>query len=428
MSTQGERRLAELDAKLGLLREELAFWLQLAEPAGVLERHHGQLQRLGQVLGAALDRLDLQRYASDEYAETMERLLAVHQVWNFYRSKLALRLVVRFEPALIAADELAVACVQPLYAAALAAGQLAPGQVRAPPLAYFDSGGPSFAPRRGQAYRPLLAGGVPDGLVLQLPVPVIGVPWSEQAHVPEIAVVAREAAHVVDEDLGLSLVLRPMLERRLATNPRLVDWAHWFPEVLADVLATLWLGPAYGQALADLATAADERAYPPPEIRQRLVAATLELLDLSSGPVAPLDSTAALYLLDVAEVVSVILSEPLDVLGRVLLRRFAPFTATWLSQVRMEAERLRAWIPPQSEDPRLVVAAGIRAFADDPEAFVRNGTAALVYARITDTATRAPSVSADWRESEARDRRLGGTLVKLLDHRGRHAAGSPGST
>ncbi|HZO67578.1 MAG TPA: hypothetical protein VFB74_21495 [Kribbellaceae bacterium] len=414
MSTQGERRMAELDAKLGLLREELAFWRELAAPDGVLERHHAQLHRLSQMLGAALDRLDLQRYGSDAQADTIEQLLAVHHVWNFFRSKLALRLVVRFEPALIAADELARACVQPLYDAALAAGTLTHGQIREP-LAYFDSVGTPFAPRRGQAYRNLLLGGLPDGLVRQLPVPVIGVPWHEQAHLPEIAVVAHEVAHLADDDLGLTLALRPVLERRLTTNPRSADWSRWFPEVLADVLATLRLGPAYGQALADLVAAADDdRGYPPPDIRLRLVTATLDLLGLPAGPVGQVDGTGALYLLDVADVVSVILSEPLDVLGHAPLRRFAPFTTALQTQVIIDAERLRAWVPPHSQDPRLLVAAGILAFSDDPDAFVRNGTAALVFARIAGAATRAPGGLDGRREAEAHDRRLGADLLRWV--------------
>jgi hypothetical protein len=412
MSTSSERRLAELDAKLGLLREELAFWLQLAEPDGVLERHHGQLHRLGQMLGSALDRLDLQRYASEAHTETMEQLLAVHHVWNFYRSKLALRLVVRFEPALVAADELARACVRPLYDAAVSAGRLAPWQVREPPLAFFDSSGTTFAQQRGQAYRGLLPGGVPDGLVRQLPVPVIAVPWYQQGHLPEIAVVAHEAAHLVDDDLGLSAALRPLLDGRMTANLRSADWARWFPEVLADVLATLWLGPAYGQALADLAGSTEDRGYPPADLRLRVVAATLDLLGHAGGPVGAVGSTLALYLLDVAEVVSVILSEPLEVFGYTSLRRLAPFTATHQAEAAADVERLRVWIAPQSQDPRLLVAAGIQAFADDPDGFVRTGTAALVYARIASVpGARAAMVP---HESEARDRRLGADLLRWV--------------
>lgn len=413
MSTQGERRLAELDAKLGLMREELAFWRELAVPDGVLERHRGQLHRLGQMLGAALDRLDLQRFASDAHDETMEQLLAVHRIWNFYRSKLALRLVVRFESALIAADELARACVQPLYAAAVGAGGVAPWQVREAPLAYFDSSGPPFAQQRGHAYRGLLPGGVPDGLVRQLPVPVIAVPWYQQGHLPEIAVVAHEAAHLADDDLGLATALRPVLDERMASNLRSPDWARWFGEVLADVLATLWLGPAYGQALADLAGTTVDRGYPPDELRLRVVAATLGLLGHSGGPIGSVGSAVALHLLDVAEVVSVIVSEPLEVFGYTSLRRLAPFTVGHQAEAAADAERLRTWVAPRSEDPRLLVAAGIQAFADDPDGFARTGTAALVYGRIASASgavSRAPVVP----QSEARDRRLGADLVRWV--------------
>jgi hypothetical protein len=427
--TQAERRQAELAAKLGLLRDELAYWQRLADENGVLEKHHSQLLRLGQVVGAALDQLDGQRDAVESWAATTEQLLGVHHVWDFFRSKLALRLVDQFRPALIAADELAWACVRPLYDVALNTGTRTEAQVREPPLVYFDSSGTPFAQGRRQPYRNLLPAkrlsDVPGELVKQLPVPVIGIPWHQQAHLPETAVIPHEAAHLVDDDLGLTDALLPVLEQRLAGTARPADWSLWFPEVLADVLAALWLGPAYGQAMFDLVTASSPDAgqtYPEPDVRLRLVDGTLRAL---GHTVDPADDA------EVETVVDVIVSTPLDVLGGARLRDFEPFTAALQTQAVGDADRLGAEVPAVSQNPRVLIAAGVRAFADDPDGFVERGTAAVLFQRIVSIRAAGTRGADDGPASQAlaaRDRRLGAELVSLLGQDRSDTAGSPSTT
>ncbi|HEU4947165.1 MAG TPA: hypothetical protein VFT31_08435 [Kribbella sp.] len=424
MSTPTERRQAELVAKLGLLRDELAYWQGLAAAGGVLEKHHSQLLRLGQVLGSALTQLDGQRDAVESWAATTEQLLGVHHVWDFFRSKFALRLVKRFRPALIAADELAWACVRPLHDAALAATRLTADDVREPPLVYFDASGSPFALGRRHAYRNLLPAkrlsDVPGELVKQLPVPVIGIPWHQQAHLPETAVIAHEAAHVVDDDLSLTDELLPLLEQRLEADARLPDWSQWLPEVLADVLAAVRLGPAYGLALADLIAVPPleyDASYPPPGIRLRLVVETLNRLKHpSAGPDEPLTEAAAAYEPDVEPVVDVLIESKLEVLGGRPLRGVEPFTVAQQEQAVEDAGRL-GLVPPKSQDPRVLIAAGVRAFADNPASFVKQGKAALVFDLIESiraAGTRADEDSSTSEEVQARDRRLGDELLGLL--------------
>src|SRR5690606_19415980 len=108
--------------------------------------------------------------------------------------------------------------------------------------------------------------------------------WSQQAHVPETAIVAHEAGHVVDDDLEMVAALRPVLADRLEGSARQAMWSAWAHEAFADVFGTLQLGPAYAVALSDvLATAPTDQSalrdpsYPPPTTRIRLVAAVLAL-------------------------------------------------------------------------------------------------------------------------------------------------------
>ncbi|MEV0290684.1 hypothetical protein AB0H36_41700 [Kribbella sp. NPDC050820] len=417
MSTLAERRKAELAAKSQLLRDELAFWQGLAGEEGVLRKHHTQLLRLRHMLDAALDQLD----TDGAWKFTTEQLLGLHHVWDFFRSKLALRLVEKFQPPLIAADELAWSCVRPLYDAAIAADTRSADDLREPPLAYFDSSGSPFAQGRRQAYRNLLPArrlsDIPAQVVNHLPVPVIGVPWHQQAHLPETAVIAHEAAHLVDDDLDLVTALTPALAASVSDQ-----WLLWLPEVLADVLATLWLGPSYGQALSDLieASPADAPAYPPPTVRMQLVDATIPLLGACAQPAEG----------DVSTVANIIACTPLPVIGNVRLRDIAVFTAAKQAQVRVAADQLRGSIALTSRDPRVLIAAGVVAFGEKPDEFVSGGQAALVFERIVavrDALQRAEPGTAD-HAARPKDRQVGMDLIELLGQERNDTAGSPSTT
>ncbi|GAA1783748.1 hypothetical protein GCM10009712_33830 [Pseudarthrobacter sulfonivorans] len=437
MSTQAERRQAELRAKIGLLHGELEFWQGLSSNGGVLEKHHSQLLRLGHMLDSALTKLDGQCDAVESWASMTEILLGIHHVWDFFRSKLALRLVDRFQAPLIAADELAWACVSPLHNAAVAARKVSADDVRQPPLVYFDSSGSPFALGRRHAYRNLLPArwlsDVPGELVKQLPVPVIGIPWHQQAHLLETAIIAHEAAHIADDDLRLTEAVLPLLDEKQAMKDSLADWTVWFPEVLADVLAAVWLGPAYGQALADLITALPPHSdpqYPPVGIRLQIVAETLQQFDHPASPF--LTEAEPILAQAVTAVVTTIVTTPLGILGDAPLSRFEPFTAARQEQADADAGRLRYGVEPVSTDSRLLIAAGIQAFVDEPELFVQKGTASFVFTRIKnirDAGIRgADGEAVPTKELESHDHRLGDDLFRLLAQARTRTAGSPSTT
>jgi hypothetical protein len=70
-------------------------------------------------------------------------------------------------------------------------------------------------------------------------------------------------------------------------------------------------------------------------------------------------------------VVQALLSTKLAVLGDACLAEVGPFTAADEQDAADDAERLIARMAPASKDVRVLVAAGVHAFQDDPDRFAR---------------------------------------------------------
>ncbi|MEU7577929.1 hypothetical protein AB0B50_10040 [Streptomyces sp. NPDC041068] len=181
-------------------------------------------------------------------------VLDLHHVWDYFRSKFALRRLAEYRDCLAVADEIAWACYREPLAAALAAGTVA---AKEPPLVSFSRAAAPRAHRRGGQYRELLPrGGIHTAaglrLVRSLPFPVIDVPWYYGAHLPGLLTVAHETGHHIEDDFGLT----PEIQARLAAaglpGDELPDWQRWAGEVFADVCACLACGVAYPGVLAEL--------------------------------------------------------------------------------------------------------------------------------------------------------------------------------
>lgn len=282
------RRQAAVAAKLGHLRNELARWRGLTEEDGLpLARHWSQVEAVTAGLDTALSEIEAElgrAHGADVevVAASMSlgsQLLDVHRAWEYFRSKLGQRFVAELAPYLIATDELAWECYRPAQEAA------APTQVpREPPLTFLSVGASPFMLTRGESIATALSdGGIRNervkALVDALPVPVIGLPWDHLRHLPDAAVVAHEVGHVVEDDFGLSAGTAAHVSAAVADADRACAWRAWSSEVFADVYATLALGPAYADALADF-VAGDRRsvvrarptpnawgAYPTPTLR-----------------------------------------------------------------------------------------------------------------------------------------------------------------
>ncbi|MET9735102.1 hypothetical protein ABZZ79_32015 [Streptomyces sp. NPDC006458] len=254
-------------ARLGHLKDSLdretARWEEAAaEPDQPLEKHRSQVACLTRLLRTSLS--DLSRLPDSELAEP---ILDLHHVWDFFRSKLVLRCLPQYQEFLDTADELAWACYRP----ALEAAGL-PSSV--PPLVFLSRDAVPFTLARGSDYRGLLPSGVRTrpgaDAVRRLPFPIIGVPWHQTEHLPDVLAVAHEVGHHIEDDCELTEALRARLLASGLPTGRQPVWEGWLGEVFADVCACLACGPAYVATLSDAlvtAPATAVGAYPPKDVR-----------------------------------------------------------------------------------------------------------------------------------------------------------------
>jgi hypothetical protein len=263
------RKQAELAAKLAALPRELDYWRGLSAAGQPFEKHHTQIERLSnQVQGLHEEiKSDFAKLVTTEAllerARTIElRLLAVHSVWDYFRSKFVLRAQEPFGSVLKAADAFAWACYQPVQAAHAAVGK----QKREPPLVALQSQWTPTALPRGRAYEVARSpGGWTETtafarVIGSLPVPIIGLPWHALEHLPHVALLAHEVGHVVAEDFGLKTAIdRRLADLTLNDLLRRPAWAAWSNEILADVFACYSAGPAFLWALTDVLAAPVER-------------------------------------------------------------------------------------------------------------------------------------------------------------------------
>jgi hypothetical protein len=263
----------------------------VSRAGGPLEKHRSQLDAVGALLGAAV--ADVRVRLTDGRAhEVPGRVLDLHHVWDFYRTRFLLRQVRAYRRFLDVADELAWETYGPVV-------RLAGARPTEPPLVGFSRAASPRAHRRGGAYHDLLPrGGVhtPEGraAAARLPFPVIDVPWSFGSHLPALLTVAHEAAHHVDDDCGLGAEIAGRVAGAALAPDRRAHWARWAGEAFADVCAAVLCGPAYAAVLADLLDSddggegtegaeghVDERDFdgphPPPGARLRLAAAAARL-------------------------------------------------------------------------------------------------------------------------------------------------------
>jgi hypothetical protein len=92
--SRAARKQAEMKAKLSGLDDELAAWLGASEKGGRLEKHHTQLRAVIGALCVPVEQLRArveQPADRDSWVRVERDLLRVHEVWDFFRQKFALR-------------------------------------------------------------------------------------------------------------------------------------------------------------------------------------------------------------------------------------------------------------------------------------------------------------------------------------------------
>jgi len=299
-----ERKLGELDKKLESLTNEFVYWRDQSEAFKPLEKHHSQIRRVTLQLEGLQLGIRKELKAIGKKGNILSRvrkleldILEVHRIWEFFRSKFVLRSVKWFAPYLMAADDLAaftyIAAQDKFNYAAIPEEDL-----KAPPLVFFNGGSSPYTQPRSVGYAAEAVAdeelrNVQSWEVLQsLPIPVIGIPWFQIQHLPDILVIGHEVGHDVEEDFRLTDTISDLLEQAMdkahMDNDHREAWSSWIRESFADIYGNLSAGPAFVESLLDfLATdrtsmAKDQRKaphwgiYPPDYLRIQL---NLEVLE-----------------------------------------------------------------------------------------------------------------------------------------------------
>jgi hypothetical protein len=291
-----ERKRVALEQKIAALDAEFKHWIEITEANAEFEKHHTQVRALtGHLSGLwAQTQLIFKQSEEDETvlagAQNVESLvLGLRRIWEFFRSKLVQRRDPGMRPFLQAADELAWACYKPIL------DLCSVGQRREPPLVFLNGGLSPYALSRDKAFLAedvpgqALSGQTYDPILQRLPIPVIGVPWHQVAHLPDLPVVAHETGHAVEQDFGLHDPVFANLRQALGEqSPRLARWNAWSKEVFADMWGCLTLGPAYANSLVDFLAgdrpvieheiATDKDKYPSAHLRVMLCVKALGLM------------------------------------------------------------------------------------------------------------------------------------------------------
>ncbi|WP_031170433.1 hypothetical protein [Streptomyces durhamensis] len=347
------------------------------------------------------------------------RVLDLHHVWDFYRTRFLLRRVRDYRRLLGVADELAWECYGPVLG-------LAGARPKEPPLVGFSRAAAPRAHRRGSAYHDLLPrGGIHTAkgreAAARLPFPVIDVPWSFRSHLPGLLTVAHEAAHHIDDDCGLGDEIR----RRVATAglppERAAHWERWSGEAFADVCAAVLCGPAYAAVLAELLDAGDDvderdfdGAHPPPGARLRLAAAAARP---AGRPGAPDDTGDGAEARAVAGALTTGGWSGLG--GLTLTELLAPVRPPGGADVSEGARRMLAGGPSRCSSAAGVLAASALAFQQDPAAYDRRDVgerAVTEVLRLRSAGTRAAPAADPSAAHRRRSRaEAGGALLAALD-------------
>lgn len=397
------RRVAALSDKLDALAQDFDQWVARSEEHAALEKHHTQVRRL-------VRRLDRLRALLDEEiaglgdtpdalgaAHVLERdVLFLHNMWEFYRAKLGQRHVPWTRRFLDLADDYAWACLEPVIKAAVNAGHILAADVREPPLVYLNGDWSPFAATRGLA---LMAEAIDvteterelfRREVNALPLSVLGIPWYQLSHLPDVLILAHEVGHVVEDDLKLTHVLRTSLRTALEQGgaaTRLDAWSSWMGEAFADVFGTVAGGRGFAFAMLDFVAldvntvrtevrdARDWGAYPTIALRADLMVAALAAMEDQDGAtevaarrealLGDVD-TMPLFRRDAELVVKGWLSTPWAAFGTKTLLEVARVPRShWADALRIS----RAVVNQEAitaSDPRVLVSASRIAFEDAP--------------------------------------------------------------
>jgi hypothetical protein len=395
------RKRAGLKQKLDALDAEFQEWLKLTEAKGEFEKHHTQVRALaGHLSGLRAKTLDRFKEAEESGilcdARNLESLLlGIRRIWEFFRSKLMQRGDPQMRMFLQLADELAWSCYRPVLDVA------GPKARREPPLVFLNGGLSPYTLSRDEAFQAepvpgeALSGGAWDKVLQHLPIPVIGIPWYQTVHLPDLPVVAHETGHAVEQDFGLGDILLSNIGRQLQGTPgteRLAHWKAWSNEIFADVWGCLTAGPAFVSSLMDFLAlspelveneiATEQGKYPTAQLRIQICLTALHRLGFGkeipklrepwSGEFK--NSAMAVFAGDVPAIVGAILDSGYPIGEKTWLLSAIPdlqFTQQYWGYAQTAASEQRGGYSPDSATTASILVAASRfAFDEDPAAYL----------------------------------------------------------
>jgi hypothetical protein len=397
------RKRAEIEQKLAGIHSEFAHWVAETGKGKPLRKHQSQIQRLTDQLGGMADGVakKAKKIPADgdsllAHSRSLQlRILEVHRLWDYFRSKLSVRYVTGLADYLAAADDLAWECYEPVREAAGSAEEQV--VVRAAPLIFLTGEFSPYTHTRAGHYEVESLPDVLDSEEFQavaaaLPVPVIGVPWYQVAHLPDAPLICHEIGHNLEAELALTQTMQGHLAtalKGLDDYERAVAWDTWRPEIFADMYGVLCSGPAFVASMSDLLAAdpveiADEaqiaaawHAHPPAAVRMRLMTHALTLqgfdgegaqLRTAWETVFPLHAKNK-YLDDAPAIAAALWNGIYPELGKRPLPAALSFTAQQQNYALAVQEGVLAGQLPQINDIRCLIAASRLAFDTDPEAY-----------------------------------------------------------
>src|SRR5215467_14299907 len=150
-----DRRVAARKRKLATLETEFQKWEAESKDGNQpLRLHHSQIGRITGVLRKLRIEIADPQAASGTAAKTLTdrqvetTALELHRMWEFFRSKFAMRKVEWLQPYLNAVDDFAWAYYKPARDEAGAAGTVSATALKEPPLLFFGGGWSPFAMSR----------------------------------------------------------------------------------------------------------------------------------------------------------------------------------------------------------------------------------------------------------------------------------------
>jgi len=254
-----DRRKSDLEAQLESLPRELKHWEDLTNETS-FEKHHSQVAALAGQMRELNDKVKKTwNEASDFVAiqKAQRDCQSLQSAWNYFREKLLMRFDQRIGGHVRAADAYAWACYEPVLVDRRKANPSEP--FREPPLVAFDTELSPWAqsPRRKGASRgdatSEATGSLGDQTLLaEMPIAVLGVPWSTAEFLPNVAALAHETGHVVESDFALADTLETALANATDGSTLSDGWSHyWRKEVFADLFACYAAGPSFVWTLTD---------------------------------------------------------------------------------------------------------------------------------------------------------------------------------